>query len=154
MVYEKEKLNFQDLNLSNIETLVMLINETNQEKWTNSALRHLVLKGSGAGFILFDSLKPIGFCLSRYLSGEAEILSIGVLAQYRKKGMGIIIVNKLEEFFLKNNISKCFLEVNELNKPAVSFYKKLGFIYIKTLNKYYRGKNKHENGLLLQKLYN
>jgi len=154
MVYEKEKLNFQDLNLSNIETLNILINETNHEKWTNSALRHLMLKGSGVGFILFYSLTPIGFCLSRHLSGEAEILSIGVLDYYRRKGLGIMIIAKLEEFYSKNNIAKCFLEVNELNKTAVSFYKKLGFNYIKTLDKYYSRENRYENGLLLQKLYN
>ena len=52
-----------------------------------------------------------------------------------------IQIEKLKNFYSKNNIAKCFLEVNELNKTAVSFYKKLGFNYIKTLDKYYSREN-------------
>ncbi len=97
---------------------------------------------------------PIGFCLYRNLIDEAEILSIGVLKEYRRKGLGRFMMIELERIFSDKKIVKCFLEVNESNKPALKFYSKVGFSFIKTLNNYYKRKNYSENGLLLQKLYN
>ncbi len=154
MVHEKNKLSFEELNLSNIKILVELQNKTNFKKWNLSEVRHLLMKGSGQGFIMFNFLGPVGFCLYRYLIDEAEILSIGVLNNYRRNGFGIKMMIELERIFVNKNISKCFLEVSKSNKPALEYYSKIGFSFVKTLNNYYKRENDFENGLLLQKLYN
>ena len=154
MVHEKEKISFEELNLSNMKILVNLQNNTNLEKWNFSEVRHLLKKGSGQGLILYKFFMPIGFCLYRNLIDEAEILYIGVLKEYRRKGLGRFMIIELERIFSDKKIVKCFLEVNESNKPALKFYSKIGFSFIKTLNNYYKQKNYSENGLLLQKLYN
>jgi len=154
VVYKKEKISFEELNLSNVKILIELQNKTNSEKWDFSEVRHLLIKGSGQGLILYNCIMPVGFCLYRHLIDETEILSIGVLSEYRKNGFGRKIMAELEGIFADRKISKCFLEVNESNKPALEFYSRIGFIFIKTLNNYYKTENGFENGLLLQKLYN
>ena len=96
MVHEKEKISFEELNLSNMKILVNLQNNTNLEKWNFSEVRHLLKKGSGQGFILYIFFVPIGFCLYRNLIDEVEILSIGVLKEYRRKGLGRFMMIELE----------------------------------------------------------
>lgn len=66
-------------------------------------------------------------------SASLEIMKIGVLPEYRKKGVGTILINEV-----KKSRMEIFLEVRENNVTAIEFYKKNGFKEAGKRKNYYR----------------
>ncbi len=93
-------------------------------KWLKSKNFHI--------FLAIED-KPVGFVSIRIYSPKTlvyekiiEVTDIFVLEEYRGKGIGKLLMNKVEEFAKQNNIKFIFLEVFRDN-PAFNFYKKLGY---------------------------
>lgn len=77
-----------------------------------------------------------GYVVLRKILDEAEILSIAVKPEMRRKGIATeLIKNALEE--IKDSVKACFLEVRVSNKQAISFYEKIGFRKAGMRKKYY-----------------
>lgn len=77
-----------------------------------------------------------GYVVLRKILDEAEILSIAVKPEMRRKGIATeLLKNALEE--IKDSVKACFLEVRVSNKQAISFYEKIGFRKAGMRKKYY-----------------
>ncbi|MEM3666891.1 MAG: ribosomal protein S18-alanine N-acetyltransferase, partial [Candidatus Bathyarchaeia archaeon] len=68
---------------------------------------------------------------------KGHIVSVAVLPQYRRKGIGQALIKKAMEGMQTYNAKQCFLEVRVTNTPAINLYKKLGFEITRTINGYY-----------------
>ncbi len=71
--------------------------------------------------------KIIGFILIYLFYEFGEILTIDILPEYRRMGIGKILMKEAEKIMRENSVIKVFLEVAANNKPAIEFYKKLGY---------------------------
>jgi len=81
---------------------------------------------SGIGF------KP--FSLSR----KGHIISIAVLPEHRRKGLGRALIEEaLERMGKFYNAKSCYLEVRVSNEAAINLYKKAGFEVQRTIRGYY-----------------
>ena len=74
-----------------------------------------------------------------------------VCKDFRKKGLGTKLLNKIEE----NNarLKKIYLEVSKNNSEGISFYTKMKFIEIHTRKNYFLINNKHIDALVMVKTY-
>ena len=153
MVYEKDKIDFKFLDVSDYKLIKDLQKDIYTRNWNEEEIEHLLKKGGGQGLILYLSKKPIGYCFFRNLVDEAEILSLEIKSKYRNKGFGLLLFKKVESYFADKKICKCFLEVNKNNNLAINFYEKIGFVYLKNIKNYYKVNNSYQDGLLLQKTY-
>jgi len=78
--------------------------------------------------------------LSNYgfrLTKKGHIVSIAVLHEYRKIGVGFDLVSKSLKAMGDYGATEFVLEVRESNVPAITLYKKLGFENSKNLRGYY-----------------
>jgi ribosomal-protein-alanine N-acetyltransferase len=78
--------------------------------------------------------------LSNYgfrLTKKGHIVSVAVLHEYRKNGVGYDLVSKSLKAMGDYGASEFVLEVRESNTPAIALYKKLNFENSKTLKGYY-----------------
>lgn len=67
-----------------------------------------------------------------------HIISIAVLPQYRKRGVGFALIRKALEVMAGHCKAKeCYLEVRTSNLPAINLYKKLDFKITRTEKSYY-----------------
>ena len=82
---------------------------------------------------------------------EYEILIIYVCKNFRQKGLGTKLLNKIEE----NNtrLKKIYLEVSKNNFEGISFYTKMKFIGTRTRKNYFFIKNNHIDALAMVKIY-
>ena len=97
--------------------------------------------------------KNKGFCIFSYIKEEAEIITMSVLPKYQNKGIGFLILKELEEFLLKTNCKKIFLEVATNNLNAIHLYRKAGFKKCGIRKNYFIiSKDKKVNALLMEKL--
>ena len=81
--------------------------------------------------------KIIGYSVICIAYDQADLANIAVLPEYRRNGMGQIL---LEETFKKcvgSGVLELFLEVRESNVPAISLYKKNQFVEIGKRKNYY-----------------
>ena len=68
---------------------------------------------------------------------KGHVVSIAVLPEYRRKGIGKALITRAIEGMKLYNAKQCFLEVRITNTPAINLYKKLGFQVTKTIHGYY-----------------
>jgi len=68
---------------------------------------------------------------------KGHIVSVAVLPQNRRKGIGEALVNEATKGMQQYGAKQCFLEVRVTNEPAISLYKKLGFQITRTIKGYY-----------------
>jgi len=68
---------------------------------------------------------------------KGHIVSVAVLPEYRRKGVGQALVTKAMEAMQLYNAKQCFLEVRATNTSAIDLYKKLGFQITRTIHGYY-----------------
>ena len=80
-----------------------------------------------------------GFIIARQTGRSAEIVTIDILPQFRKKGYGEKLLEYMENYLFKNKCRYIYLEVAENNKPAVMLYKKLGYTIADKIDAYYPG---------------
>jgi len=93
--------------------------------------------GEVVGYIMCRmelGLSNFGF---KGLVKKGHIVSVAVVPQYRRKGIGEALVSKAMEGMRLYNAKQCFLEVRVTNTQAISLYKKLGFQVTRTIHGYY-----------------
>lgn len=80
---------------------------------------------------------------------EGEILRIGVLPEYRRKGIGEQVLMRTLERLQTRGVEKVFLEVRASNVAAQGLYGKMGFAVIGTRKGYYSG---GEDAVIMEKV--
>ena len=92
------------------------------------------LKEDDLNKVFFNSLVSVddkinGIIVYNSLYDRIEIEYIIVDNEYRKTGIGTMLLKEIE----KNNVKNITLEVRESNKSAIEFYKKNGYLMLKEL---------------------
>lgn len=77
-----------------------------------------------------------GYVVLRKILDEAELLSIAVKPELRRKGIATELMKSLLNE-IKDSVRYCFLEVRVSNIKAINLYEKLGFKKVGLRKKYY-----------------
>lgn len=94
--------------------------------------------GKHVGYIMckteygFSNFKKLGFVK------KGHVVSVAVLNEYRKRGIGRVLVEESLKGVKSKKCDEFYLEVRCSNNDAVRLYEKLGFIIRQKLNTYYR----------------
>ncbi|MDH7509055.1 MAG: N-acetyltransferase [Methanomassiliicoccales archaeon] len=94
--------------------------------------------------IAYINEEPVGYASAYFheSSRQGRIISIAVLPEYRKIGVGTAMIDEIERNAIARGIVKVVLEVHMMNEVALRFYKKRGFSIKGILMDYYGpGKN-------------
>lgn len=75
-------------------------------------------------FVVYDNQQPVGAGRFRLVDGLGKVERICVLSTHRKRGVGKMLMNKVEEIAKDQNISK--LKLNAQTHAEV-FYQSLGY---------------------------
>lgn len=68
---------------------------------------------------------------------RGHIISIAVLPEYRRRGIGRALLAKALESMRMRNLEECILEVRVSNTAAINLYRKLGFETVSQIPFYY-----------------
>ncbi len=118
-----------------------------EEGWSRSDLAHLLAMPGTFGLLarLFDgrlgrldAMRGVGFCLCRLIATECELLSIGVLPDYRQRGIGRDLLRAAMERCLRAGANTMFLEVAVENRSAQRLYEQHGFRRVGLRPDYYQ----------------
>jgi [ribosomal protein S18]-alanine N-acetyltransferase len=96
--------------------------------------------------------RPGGFALGRMTGPEAELLTLAVHPEKRRKGIGYALMQSFEKKAFKRGVTEIFLEVAEDNPAAIALYFARGFQSAGIRKDYYfRSSGKKISALVLKK---
>jgi [ribosomal protein S18]-alanine N-acetyltransferase len=106
--------------------------------WTRQDMAELVASRGIAGVVLQVEDEAIGFAVWRIAADEAELLTIAVLPNWRRRGAGRKLLDAVIADAREARAHSLFLEVGTDNPPALALYGKAGFAAVGSRQAYYR----------------
>lgn len=125
------------------------------DPWPAPSVRELLSSFGVYAMVATITGQPVGFLLIRTVVDEAEILSIGVVPDYRRLGVADTLLTEGLTEMARRGAASCFLEVGQDNPNAVKLYLKFGFERAGLRKNYYRRSDgTRVDALLMQKKLN
>ncbi len=132
-----------------IEEIIDVERKTKAVTWNETMLKE-ELKNPDSYYFSAEHLgKVIGYGGFKMIFDEIHIMTVSVLEDYRRCGIGTRIMNAVENSARELNAKKIFLDVRESNTCAKMLYDKLGFSTCGVRKKYYSDNN--ENAIVMTK---
>lgn len=95
--------------------------------------------------------KVVGYGGMYTVLDEGYVTNIGVLPEFRRRGIGAKIVNQLINFSKEKTLSFLSLEVRVSNMAAINLYKSFGFEEVGKRKNFYRLPN--EDALIMTRYF-
>jgi ribosomal-protein-alanine N-acetyltransferase len=109
------------------EAMAAVHAEAFAKSWREDEFEDL-LDGEGIyGFLAADAAGPLGVILCRVAAGEMEVLTLGVAAAARRRGVARALMAVALPAARDLGAAAAFLEVATDNDPAIALYEALGF---------------------------
>jgi ribosomal-protein-alanine N-acetyltransferase len=123
-----------------IEVMNSAFDERFGEAWTRSQCAGILpMPGVKLVVARFADGRSAGFALYRAISDEAELLLLAVSPEFRRRGIGKMLLDQFLDHARDRGVSRVHLEVREGN-PAVILYRSAGFSVAGRRPKYYHGR--------------
>jgi ribosomal-protein-alanine N-acetyltransferase len=122
--------------------------------WPASEVESMAASSTMFGLSAVDggSDALLGFIISRKVLDEAEVLTIAVSSQHRRKGLAAALLADHLSTLAMERVRRLFLEVDEGNTAARALYAKFGFVEKGRREGYYRkADGQRATALILQK---
>jgi len=107
--------------------------------WTPSRITRHIRSPESIVLVANCRSRIAGFAIMRFGSEEAHLDLLAVKPDYRRAGVGRMLIEWLEESALVAGVSIIYLEVRADNSAAQRFYESLGYRRVRQLQGYYRG---------------
>lgn len=91
-----------------------------------------------AYFIALDDTEPVGYVGVAVLAGEGHIMTIGVLAAKRRRGIATQLMHAATAWLALRGVSDLTLEVRSDNAAAQALYESWGFVAEGIRPRYYQ----------------
>lgn len=141
-------MNYLFLSQADIEGLCEFSKEFFPDGWNKS---QLISAFKSSDFYCLGCKKDdtlIAFITYQLSFEQADINDVIVNPSFRRLGIATNLIERCCQNLAKQGVKTVFLEVRASNIPAISLYKKLGFVELSVRKKYY---SDGENALILKK---
>ena len=106
--------------------------------WTRQDMAEILASPGAAGWVLLSAEAAIGFALCRVAADEAELLTIAVHPEERRRGAGRALLMAVVDHARTAGARSLFLEVGADNPAALVLYGKAGLKAVGHRKAYYR----------------
>jgi len=144
----QETFELRKFNMSDLQSVTHINHTCLPENYTDYFFVDLYQRFPETFIVAVENGEVVGYIMCRIEMGlsnfgfggllkKGHIVSVAVLPQYRRKGIGQALIMKGAEGMRLYNAKQCFLEVRVTNTSAIDMYKKLGFEVTRTIRGYY-----------------
>ena len=120
------------------------------ENWSENMILEWLASGNKF-FVALENGKFLGHIGISTVLDEGYIANVAVKPEYRKKGVGTALVERIFSLASDEGLSFVSLEVRESNLPAISLYEKMGFKTEGKRKNFYRSPD--EDALIMTKRF-
>lgn len=141
MVGDQLSITIQQATVNDLDTLYEIERECfTTEAFTKEQIAYLLQNPSAVSLVAKIDGETVGFIIGSTYRGNKRIghvYTIDVALKHRRKGIGLRLLNELEQIFVENGVETCYLEVRIDNVAARELYRKQGYIETGRLKGYY-----------------
>ena len=119
--------------------------------WDAATLERILALAGGFGYLAWQGDAPVGFILARDLAGDVEVLSVGVLPQWRRRGVGRALIDAVVAKAEQDGLGSIVLEVATENAAARALYAAFGFVQVGRRPGYYSQSGGRADALILRR---
>lgn len=144
------RIELKPLQLSDCEAVAELAKKCLPEHWSLDSVRS-VLKYENNIYYVAHSIEQslvVGFAGIMVIADEAELLNIAVAPEFRRQGIGKVLLRQMLQEAKECGAFRILLEVRESNLTAQSLYRQYQFAEIGTRRKYYH--NPVEDAVIME----
>ncbi len=118
---------------------VMAIEQGALSAWTGAQMAAEQAQDLGWQLVAEEKERSrlVGYICGRIVPPEAEIFKLAVLPEYRRQGIGRMLLRGAVSLLRQKGIRKCFLELRQSNLAARGLYEDAGFVGISVRKAYY-----------------
>lgn len=109
------------------------------DPWSAEAMTRLLAMPGSFALIAAENDDPAGLVLARVAADEAEIVTLGVVPRFTRRGIGRSLVSAAAGRAASLGAVRLFLEVGTDNQAARGLYDALGFREVGLRRGYYPG---------------
>ena len=117
--------------------------------WSEKSIASELTNPLSLWIVATDAGRVVGYVGSQSVLGEADMMNLAVLPEYRRRGIGKELVCRLTDELRNKEVHSLMLEVRASNDGAITLYSSLGFCQVGRRPGYYR--NPKEDALILRK---
>jgi ribosomal-protein-alanine acetyltransferase len=145
-------ITIEDASIKNLDKLYEIEAECfRQEAFGKQQIANLLTDYNSISLLARIDGEIAGFVIGMLYFGRkvlvGHILTIDVSLVYRRKGIGLQLLQEIEKLFVEKGAKSCHLEVRERNLAALRLYEKSGYRRAGELKNYYG----NANGVYLKK---
>jgi [ribosomal protein S18]-alanine N-acetyltransferase len=130
----------EEITASDIGELLEIADECGLGPWSRQNFADELARDDSILLLSrIESGKVIGFLVGRVIAGsaEGEINNIAVTPEFRRRGLGKLLLDEFLKRCIRGGVDKIWLEVRSLNASAIAFYKRYGFQRRSTRKNFY-----------------
>lgn len=105
--------------------------------WSEKSFKEEMQNKLAVYFVAKENGHCIGYAGFWSVSGEGDITNVAVLPEYRKQGIGSMLISEMIKTAVLKKLYLLTLEVRKSNIAAQRLYKKYGFNIIGERKRYY-----------------
>jgi ribosomal-protein-alanine N-acetyltransferase len=106
--------------------------------WNAQAFAELLAMPGSAGYLALKDEEPAGILLLQLQPPDAELLTLGVVAALRRRGIAAALLARALDEARRAGVRRLLLEVAADNSSALAFYRSQGFQPLSRRPAYYR----------------
>ena len=134
----------QSATIADLERVYQIERECfTTEAFSKRYLAYLLKSPDAVSLIAKMENSIVGFIIG-LVSCHAEettghVYTLDVVAENRRRGVGLRLLEEIEQIFEERGVAICYLEVRKGNVGARELYRKHGYVETKELRGYYNG---------------
>ena len=133
------------------ELLAFLHARAFDQPWSAAEIAKLMENIAVFAVVSRTSAAPQGFALAWAAAGDAELLTVAVAPEARRRGVGASLVTAAGVTALVRGAASMHLEVAEDNEAARALYKKLGYEEAGRRRAYYATNNGYVDAIVMRR---
>lgn len=107
--------------------------------WSRGAFLAELLENRRARYLVAElDGRVVGYIGLWLIAGEGHITNIAVHPDYRRRGIGRLLLQSMTDLCLREGARRMTLEVRRSNLAAQDLYRSFGFIFCGTRREYYQ----------------
>lgn len=132
-------MEIRQMTISDLEEIKDTLSTDFDDFWTYSCFLEELKNANSMYFVARIDKQIVGFAGIWQAVDDIHITNIVVKKDFRQKGIGSKLLEKMIEIATSKKVVSLTLEVNCNNQPAIKLYKKYNFKHLGTRKKYYHG---------------
>ncbi len=142
-------IDYVKMNESHVPAVAQLEALCFSEPWSENSVASELKNPLSLWLVAVADGQVVGYVGSQTVLGEADMMNLAVVPQYRRRGIAEGLVQSLISALKEREAVSLALEVRVSNEPAIALYQKMGFHQVGRRPGYYR--KPKEDALILRK---